>query len=248
MITRREIKKKVYLILCLGVLLGWTLHVLTVNLIVAYHRDSIPDYRPTIATIGHAQEKAQVYQVTIYNLFGRIVARFKGGVALWNKPELIKRLFIARFKPGTAVYIYRVYAPSGEYKQGKILIGKDPDPGAKGGFFSTVAYAGETRKTQKLIEEFSLTLPEKLPFGKRSPEDAHTKDKDFPVESFFDVQTSLSKALQVISQTLKLKPGLYNLMIVAGEELITIEFLVSKGSVMVQGQPYSQSLSNIDES
>lgn len=123
---KRLAKKKAVLCLVLGFLLGWTCHVLTVNLIISHSR--IPDYRPT-ATIGHAQERAQTYKVVVYNLFGRIVARFKGGVALWNRPELIKRLFIKRFRPSTAVYIYRVYAPSGEYLQGKILVGDSPDPG-----------------------------------------------------------------------------------------------------------------------
>ncbi|GAI08162.1 unnamed protein product [marine sediment metagenome] len=131
--TRRQVKKKLYLVLLLGVLLGWCAHVLTVQAVIYYHQ-SKPIILGSVAYASQGGDsffdvETRTYKVVVYSLFGRIVARFKGGVALWNRPELIKRLFIKRFKPSTAVYIYRVYAPSGEYKQGKILVGDNPDPG-----------------------------------------------------------------------------------------------------------------------
>lgn len=131
--TRREVIKKLWLVLLLGALLGWCAHVLVTNLIISYHRDE-PIILGSVAYASQGVDsffdvETRTYKVVIYNLFGRIVARFKGGIALWDRPELIKRLFIKRFKPSTAVYIYRVYAPSGEYKQGKILVGDNPDPG-----------------------------------------------------------------------------------------------------------------------
>lgn len=121
-----------------GRLLGYSVCLFISGLIVglslllgvqSYQLQALRKLPVNLRGVAYAQEKAQVYRVVVYNLFGRIVARFQGGVALWNRPELIKRLFIARFKPGTAIYIYRVFSPAGEYKQGKILVGENPDPG-----------------------------------------------------------------------------------------------------------------------
>ena len=248
--TRRQMRKKLALVLVLGILMGWTLHVLTTNLIIRHYES-----KPIVlgAVVYASEEKAQTYTVRVWKFSGVPAPawEFKGGVALWNRPELVKRLFIARFKPSPGYYYsYQVISPDGKYKQGRFFVAEKPNRSAKG-LFCTVAYASELhspkewyeRESKRIVEEFDLELPEILPFGKRpSP----GKTYQTPTQDTFSKE-GLTTAFQIIRQSLKLTPGLYNCIIITpAGKTITIEFIITKNAVMVEC-PYSQSLSNIDE-
>jgi len=123
--TRRQVRKKLVLVLVLGVLLGWCAHVLTVQAVIYYHQR-----KPVVLGVAHA-EKAQIYRVFVSRFSGVPAPpfEFSGGKALWTRPGLIKTLFIARFKPSPAYYTYLVVSPDGKQKRGRFYVGKNANPG-----------------------------------------------------------------------------------------------------------------------
>ncbi|MBA7617666.1 hypothetical protein ES703_24982 [subsurface metagenome] len=60
--TARQVKKKLYLVLLLGILLGWCAHILTVQAVIHYHQS-----KPIIlGSVAYAQEKSQSYCLEVW--------------------------------------------------------------------------------------------------------------------------------------------------------------------------------------
>ena len=112
--TRRKVVKKLALVLVLGVLLGWTLHVLVTNLIISYHRDK------PIVLGAVAEAQTQIYQVDVFKHSLGAVPILITSLSLrrvaWDRPEKIVPMITHRLKLSPGAYSLSITSSTGQRK------------------------------------------------------------------------------------------------------------------------------------